>query len=258
MISLDLKEQPDHVAQGENITQTDITMLYLSGKKVNIYPRQILPGEIRIHREGEDGVSFYSLCISAGVYACRTPFTLFSRCPGNRADALATIAFPPATAETAVLRHARLRAAAAVAVFPRPAGFTVTLSAVTHSMTYKHEILQETGSPTKKKKEIRDKQQLSHAITHLRRVLLGSEHKSNCHTRSTSRRSGHSWMDDTHTGRSSSPPDHYISQSHWSRGSYSKNQSRHCIHTALPETPADTHTRHSGKSPGLLCTGGLL
>lgn len=50
---------------------------------------------------------------------------------------MAALAPPAVAAQDAVLRHARLGAAAAVAVLPRPAAFTVTLPAVAHSVAYR-------------------------------------------------------------------------------------------------------------------------
>lgn len=56
---------------------------------------------------------------------------------------------------------------------------------------------------------------ITRVATHLRRAPHGSEHRSNRHTRSEVRRCAQSWMHDMHNGRSSTPPDHCISLTHY-------------------------------------------
>lgn len=72
-----------------------------------------------------------SPCRATGVSTCRTLLTLVPRRSRYSADTVATLTFPPAAADGAILRHARLGAGAAVAILPRPATLTVALPAVT-------------------------------------------------------------------------------------------------------------------------------
>lgn len=74
----------------------------------------------------------------------------------------------------------------------------------------------------------------SYVTIHLRRVPHGSGHRNNCRTRSTARRFVRSWMHDTYTGHSSTPPDHCISLTHCWGGSCSTKSFPHCIHTLCP------------------------
>lgn len=200
-------------------------------------------------------MSVCSPCRDARFSTCWAILTLVPGCSGNGANALPAVAYPPAAAEVAVLRHACVSVSAAVAVIPRPSAFTVTVPAVTHTMTFKHEILSETSSTPKKEKE---KVKRSSMISHLHRALPGSEHRSNCRTHSKAHRCGQSWICDTHTGHNNSPPDHCISLSHWLRGSCSTKQSPHCIRIELRGSPADRRTHHTGRRLGPQCTGCCL
>lgn len=98
----------------------------------------------------------------------------------------------------------------------------------------------------------------SRTLHGLRRAPHGSEHRSNCHTRSRDRRCAQNWMHDTHTVHSSTAPDHCIFQTHCLRGSCSTKCSPHYIRTALPGSPADIRTRRTGKPLGPQCTGCCL
>lgn len=76
-----------------------------------------------------------SPCRATGVSTRRALFTLVPRCSWYGADTVAALAPAAVAAQDAVVRHARLGAAAAVAILPRPAAFTVTLPTVAHSVT---------------------------------------------------------------------------------------------------------------------------
>ena len=192
-----------------------------------------------------------SPCRAAGVPTRSALLTVVPRCSRQGADAPAALAPPPAAAERAVLRHARLRAGAAVTILPRPAALAETLSAVTHAVTYKTQRSLKQQQAQKRMNNARR----SHIIAHLRRAPRGSGHRSNCHTRSTARRRVQSWTRDTHTGHSSTGPDRCIARTHCSPGSYSTKRFLRCIRTLLPGTPADTRTRRTGMPPGPRCTG---
>lgn len=76
-----------------------------------------------------------SPCRATGTSTRRALFTLVARCSCYGADTVAALAPPAITAQDAIVRHARLGAATAVAILPRPAAFTVTLPTVAHSVT---------------------------------------------------------------------------------------------------------------------------
>lgn len=96
------------------------------------------------------------------------------------------------------------------------------------------------------------------AVTHLRRAPHGSEHRSNCHTRSKVHRWVQNWTHDTHTAHSSTAPDRCISRTCCLRGSYPTKRFPHYTRTVLPGTPAGTRTRRTGKPLGPRCTGCCL
>lgn len=88
-------------------------------------------------------MNVFSPCRATSVSTCWALLTLVPRCSRYRADTLATLTLPPPAAEGTILCHASLSAGTAVTILPCPATLAVTVSAVTHSMTYNTKTLKQ-------------------------------------------------------------------------------------------------------------------